>query len=95
MLGLDTCVDRVLIYLLFKLLIGEFVELGAGYSFIGALYDTEFHGDRHGGVLMVAGYHYRANTGTAAFPDSSEDLGADGVDHAAESYEYQILLKYV
>ena len=42
---------------------------------------------------MVAGYHYRADTGAAAFIDRRLDLRADGVDHAGKTDEAQLLLQ--
>ena len=42
---------------------------------------------------MVAGYHYRGYARAAALFDSRLDFGADGVDHAGQTDEHEVVFK--
>ena len=93
MLGLHA---RVYIYIfdsVRELFVAHRGELRAGYGLRGVGEYAELRGDGNGGVLMVAGYHNGGYARAAAFFDCRLDLRADGVNHARESDEYQIMLE--
>src|SRR5699024_5239230 len=92
-LGLHAGVDAVLGDGFGQFLIAEVVQLGAGDGLVRAVDDAQLGGDGHGGVLVVAGDHDRADAGFTAFHDGGLDLRADRVDHAGQADEAQILLQ--
>ena len=92
MLGLNTGVDAVFIDDPVKLIVAEPVELTPLYGLRSVVDNAKLTRDGDGGVLVVAGYHDRADTGAAAFVDRGLDLRTDRVDHAGQADEAQFML---
>ena len=82
MLGLHARVDGVFFYIVPELFVAYVVELRArdGLRSVADYAELLRYGD--GGVLVVAGYHYRADSRAAAFDYCGLDLGTHGVDHS-------------
>ena len=92
-LRLDAGVDADIFELLLKLLVAHLVELRAGDGLAAVGENAELLCDGNRGVDMVAGYHDGADARLAALRDGVHDFGADGVYHAAQPHEAQLLLK--
>jgi len=92
-LGLHPGVDAVVVDGLIQLLVADLVELSAGDGLVVVLQDAQLLGDGHGGVPVVAGDHHGADAGGLALGDGGLHLGADGVDHARQPQEGQVVLQ--
>ena len=92
-LGLDPGVDAVVPDVPVQLLVAHLVELGAGDGLVVVLQDAQLPGDGHGGVPVVAGDHHRTDAGGLALGDGVLHLGADGVNHARQPQEDQVVLQ--
>ena len=74
MLGLNTCINRILGNLLLELLVAKLIELCAHNS-LGCIADnSELLTDCYGGILMVARNHNGADSCLAALVNSSFNL---------------------
>ena len=93
MLRLHPGIDAVLLHRLVQFLIGEAVQRTAGNGLAGVGDDAQLLADGHGGVLVVAGDHHRADARGAALGHGGLDLRADGVDHARQTDEAEVLLQ--
>ena len=92
-LGLDAGVDGYILELAVELLVAHLVELAAGDGFGVRGEYAELAGYGHGGVYVVAGYHYRADTGAAALLDGGLYLRAHRVYHAGEADKDEVVLE--
>ena len=86
-------VDAVIADFLRQLFVGERIQLRSGNGLFGALQNAKLLGDGHGGVPVVAGDHHGPDTCTVTFGDGVLDLRADGVDHAHQAEEGQMLFQ--
>ena len=93
MLRLYPGIDAVLLHRLVQFLIGEAVQRAAGNGLAGVGDDAQLLADGHGGILVVAGDHHRADARGAALGHGGLDLRADGVDHARQTDEAEVLLQ--
>ncbi len=92
MLRLHPGIDAVAVHGLGKLLIAEGVQRRAGDGLGGVGENAQLAGDGHGGVLVVAGYHHRADARLAALLNGGLHLGPHRVDHAGKADEAEGLL---
>ena len=92
-LGLNAGVNAVLLNGGLKLLVRDLVKLSTrdGLGRVGD--DAELHCDSNGGVLVVTRDHDGTDACAAALVDGGLDLGTDGVDHAGQTQENQILFQ--
>ena len=92
MLRLDPGIDAVAVHVLSKLLIAEGIQRRAGDGLGGVGENAQLAGDGHGGVLVVAGDHHRADARLAALLNGGLHLGPHRVDHAGKADEAEGLL---
>ena len=95
MLGLNTRIYGILCDLFFEVLVGNIIELRAGYGLALVLYNAELQGYCNGGILVVAGYHYGSYAGTAAFLDCRLNFGSYGVNHTHKAAEDELIFDFV
>ena len=93
MLRLDTGVYAVPVDDLIQLIVGQAVQRAAGNGLGGVSDDAQLSGDGHGGVLVVAGDHHRADACGAALGHGVLHLRPHGVDHTGKADEAQLLLQ--
>ena len=91
-LRLDPGIDAVAVHVLSKLLIAEGIQRRAGDGLGGVGENAQLAGDGHGGVLVVAGDHHRADARLAALLNGGLHLGPHRVDHAGKADEAEFLL---
>ena len=77
----------------FELLVAVLIYFGAGYRLRFILYDAEGLCDGNGGVLMVAGYHDRADACLHALGNGGGDLRTDRVYHSDKPDKGHVMLK--
>ena len=90
MLGLYAGIYRVVFNSLFKLLVGDRIQLRTGNGKVALAQDTKLTRYCGGGIAEVAGYHYRAYARLAAFLYRVYNFGTYRVYHTYKTEEYKV-----
>src|SRR5690554_277778 len=91
-LGCNTGVDGVILYITVERLIGHLHQIGAGYSLVALLVDPYLLSDSHSCHLMITGDHHRTDAGSLALLHRLHYLGTCRIDQPEQADKDKLLL---